>query len=153
MLPRCDSVSVLIAVHSSQLESQSHLEKLSHSHHVALGPGGKQENPRHGPPALASLHCCVSQCLAYTTLQIALLFCSSLIGFGVVFSSARSQHNDSFNWNHEKLCAQSGRAAHLVRDDDVLSCMDTVFACSLFKSQICPCWSSEQIDTFKKMTH
>lgn len=123
---------------TSYLQHQVHLENLSHSVRVPLWPGGKQDN-RRGPPALAFLHFGGIHYLAYMDpLRIALLFCSSLIGFRVVISSTQSEHNDSFNGNHEKLCAQSGCAVRSTRDDDLLSCIDMVFAsCCLQSLNLC----------------
>lgn len=134
-LSRCDPRHMLIAFAAIVIHtSQSHLDNLSHSNHVALRPGGrpgqknKTKKKRHCPPALASPRCRGSQRLACITPQIALLFCGSLIGFGVVISSTQSEHNDSFNGNHGKLCAQSSYAVHSVRDDDLLRCINMVSA-------------------------
>lgn len=77
-----------------------------------------------------------AHCLRELTVDNLVCF-RSLIASRVVISFSQSEHNESFNGNHEKLCTQSGRVVCWVRDDDLLTCTDIMFASC--------CWQSLQI--------
>lgn len=84
-------------------------------------------------------------------LKIALLFCCFLIGFKLVISATQSEHNDSFNGNSEKQCAQSGCVVRSMRDKDLVRygiCL-LLPAVSL-KSPICARRLSSQVGAFTK---
>lgn len=99
---------------------------------------------------MVSLHCCGSHCIASSALQIALLFCSPIIGLGVGISFAQSEHNGSFNGNHGKPCAQSSYGVLPVTDDDLLSCINMLWASwCLFKLLFGSCRLSGQCSILK----